>query len=93
LIILVGAIAFKELVFKERLGSGAFGVVYLGEYRLTKVAIKQLKPGAIDESRVADFKAEMELMTSLRPHPNIIQVNFSLFCSIEFQRLWKFSEE
>jgi serine/threonine protein kinase len=67
-------IAFSELKYITKLGSGAFGIVYLGEYRLTKVAIKQMKPGAIDDNAVADFKAEMELMMSIRPHPNIIQV-------------------
>ncbi len=33
-----------------------------------------MKSGAIDESQISDFQSEMNLMKSIKPHPNIIQV-------------------
>lgn len=35
---------------------------------------EQMKSGAIDQEKIDDFRAEMQLMRSIKPHPNIIQV-------------------
>lgn len=35
---------------------------------------EQLKPGAIEETQLSNFRAEMQLLRELTPHQNIIQV-------------------
>jgi len=65
-------IPFNELVFKEKLGAGAFGVVFKGEFRMIDVAIKQLKEGAINMKQLHEFRLEMKILKELRPHQNII---------------------
>ena len=61
------------------LGQGGFGVVYLGDFQATEVAVKVMlgdhKP-AKDE--VEDWKKEIEIMTHLR-HPNILALLGSVF--------------
>ena len=60
----------------ERLGDGAFGVVYLCEQLEPiprQVAIKVLRPGAGDRSTLIRFEAERRFLARLR-HPNIAQI-------------------
>ena len=60
----------------QRLGDGAFGVVYLGEQlepMPRQVAIKVLRPGAGDRSTLIRFEAERRFLARLR-HPNIAQI-------------------
>ena len=57
----------------ERLGEGAFGVVYMAEQRepvRRKVALKILKPGMDTKHVIARFEAEEQAL-ALMDHPNI----------------------
>jgi serine/threonine protein kinase len=55
--------------------------VFLGEWRLVPVAIKKLKENMLDEKRKQDLESELEILSSLKPHPNIIQ--YLGFCESE----------
>jgi serine/threonine protein kinase len=60
----------------ERLGEGAFGVVYMAEQRepvRRKVALKILKPGMDTKQVIARFEAEEQAL-ALMDHPNIARV-------------------
>lgn len=60
----------------ERLGEGAFGVVYMAEQRepvRRKVALKVLKPGMDTRHVIARFEAEEQAL-ALMDHPNIARV-------------------
>jgi predicted Ser/Thr protein kinase len=64
------AIPWSRLVFKQEIGSGAFGKVYLGTWQSTQVAIKVSNSiGATEE-----FQKEARIMVNIRPHPNVLQV-------------------
>ena len=58
---------------KDRLGQGAFGEVFKGEYNGTPVAVKKLHRSKLDEAGLRAFRAEFELQLSLR-HPNLVQI-------------------
>jgi len=64
-------IPFKSLSFMKEIGSGAFGVVKLGKWRGTPVAIKTVK-NLLTEKQLLDFKMEIAAMAKLRPHKNIV---------------------
>mmetsp|Transcript_17222 Transcript_17222/g.29764 ORF Transcript_17222/g.29764 Transcript_17222/m.29764 type:complete len:401 (+) Transcript_17222:64-1266(+) len=64
-------IPFEELVLKNKLGEGSFGVVYQGSWRGTAVAVKKLKFQSMDEAVMADFKAETAILGKLR-HPHVL---------------------
>ena len=57
--------------FDERLGAGAFGVVYKGFYRQREIAIKTMSRDNIDEKNLERFTSEIFLLARLH-HPNII---------------------
>lgn len=60
----------------ERLGEGAFGVVYMAEQRepvRRKVALKILKPGMDTAQVIARFEAEQQAL-ALMDHPHIASV-------------------
>eukprot|EP01087_Luapelamoeba_hula_P017991 TRINITY_DN5733_c0_g1_i1.p1 TRINITY_DN5733_c0_g1~~TRINITY_DN5733_c0_g1_i1.p1 ORF type:complete len:693 (-),score=116.07 TRINITY_DN5733_c0_g1_i1:139-2217(-) len=59
---------------KEKVGKGAFGIVYKGfEFETGKyVAIKRLKKEGIDEKALYNLKLEIELLKAL-DHPNIVK--------------------
>jgi len=63
---------YKELTIGKEIGRGAFGLVYIGEYQGTEVAIKELLPDMATESIMKDFLAEAMTMMSLPPHPNVV---------------------
>eukprot|EP00002_Diphylleia_rotans_P026513 TRINITY_DN5290_c0_g1_i4.p1 TRINITY_DN5290_c0_g1~~TRINITY_DN5290_c0_g1_i4.p1 ORF type:complete len:2519 (-),score=450.95 TRINITY_DN5290_c0_g1_i4:111-7667(-) len=64
-------IPFKDMEFKELLGSGRFGEVYHGVWRGADVAIKRLRHDGIDSEMIAAFTSEISMMVELR-HPNIV---------------------
>jgi hypothetical protein len=70
------AIPYSDLVFESKLGKGAYGTVYRGEWNSTPVAIKQSNLVVASESDLEELRHEAELMMSLRPHPNVIQILF-----------------
>jgi serine/threonine protein kinase/ankyrin repeat protein len=67
-------ILYEELTINSSkvLGSGAFGIVYRGEYNFTHVAIKCLHANKLSEKTLEEFKKESLLMGQMR-HPNIVQ--------------------
>lgn len=55
--------------------AGAFGEVYDGKWRRSRVAIKRLLTSSrwqMEEDSVQDFFAEMEILSNAR-HPNIVR--------------------
>jgi tRNA A-37 threonylcarbamoyl transferase component Bud32 len=62
----------REITISEKLGGGAFGVIYKGRWKYTVVAIKSTN---IDSDLAfEELKKEALLMTSVRPHPNILPI-------------------
>ncbi|KAL6059708.1 Receptor tyrosine-protein kinase erbB-2 [Balamuthia mandrillaris] len=61
-----------ELEFEKEIGQGAFGVVWKGRWRRTEVAIKKLH--TMDDTQLLSFQHEAQLMRTLRPHPNVVQL-------------------
>ena len=67
-------IAHKDLKLTEKkLGSGGFGVVYLGSWQHVDVAIKQLHVTSLDASESQDLLTEAGVMAGLR-HPHVVQL-------------------
>ena len=69
----------KDIVFSQKLAQGAYGIVYLGEWRKQPVAVKELKinESSVDENRDAFEKCALELKNeiqtlSLLRHRNIV---------------------
>ncbi|KNC56005.1 TKL protein kinase [Thecamonas trahens ATCC 50062] len=62
---------FGELVIGDQIGSGAFGVVYVGSWRGADVAVKRLR-AAVDGRHMAAFLREVATMHGLKAHPNIV---------------------
>lgn len=62
-----------EFTNVKEIGAGAFGVVYAGIWRGTKVCLKQLhKHLNADEVAQAEFRLELKIMQQLH-HPHIVQ--------------------
>ena len=74
----------------DKLGRGGFGTVYKAVDLITKkdVAAKQIELGN-DEEEVKRTKREVEILSSIPPHPNIIEY---LGYEIENDELWIFTE-
>jgi len=70
----------QAITIERQVGEGAFGAVYLGQWRRMDVAIKQMHPHAARSASAADiaaFRAEARRLATLRPHRNIVQ-----FCGV-----------
>lgn len=65
-------IEYAELKLGEKLGEGAFGVVFKGTWRGGAVAIKKVH-NDVKEQNVQDFLKEAALMKKIRPHTNVVQ--------------------
>ncbi|ELP86031.1 tyrosine protein kinase, putative [Entamoeba invadens IP1] len=57
---------YHELQEEKRLGEGSFGIVYLGEFRGYKVAIKKMKEGCDDEIKITEFEKEVLMLDKFR---------------------------
>jgi serine/threonine protein kinase len=66
-------IPYEELRFGSKLGAGAFGEVFMAEWRGLVVAVKQLNrdDDGFSLETVEDFQKEMVLLSRLK-HPNIV---------------------
>lgn len=65
----------EHYLLGEKLGAGGMGIVYLGQDTRTEksVAIKQLKPGLVQDDILERFKREGEALRDLN-HPNIVKM-------------------
>ena len=70
-------IQYAELSIGRELGRGGFGVVYLGTWRMTDIAVEEHLLGQLTNDVRKEFEAEVQTMKELR-HPNIIQ--FLSYC-------------
>lgn len=64
-------IDYAELKILKRLGGGFFGDVFQAKWRNALVAVKRVK-GNVTESSIAEFEGEADLMSKMRPHPNVV---------------------
>ncbi|XP_038066683.1 angiopoietin-1 receptor-like [Patiria miniata] len=69
------------IIDDEILGKGNFGEVRAGGVKIrgqvTKAAIKSLKDSTSDAA--ADFKAELQTMVGIKPHPNVVRLLAACF--------------
>eukprot|EP00164_Ancoracysta_twista_P004633 GFYU01006260.1.p1 GENE.GFYU01006260.1~~GFYU01006260.1.p1 ORF type:complete len:506 (+),score=160.84 GFYU01006260.1:151-1668(+) len=65
------AIEYNTLTFSKKIGEGAIGKVYTGDWRGTPVAIKKLKVAKLSPEARTEFYEEVAMMKALR-HPNVV---------------------
>jgi len=66
-------IKYSDLQHAEKIGQGAFGVVFRAEWRGILVAVKQLlNQSQLTQVQVDDFLGEVKILQGLRPHPNVV---------------------
>ncbi len=65
-------IPFGEINLLKELGRGQFGVVYKGKWRLQDCAIKVIPSERLGEKELREFRDEITLMASIRPHRNLV---------------------
>jgi hypothetical protein len=70
-------IPIEQVSLGKKLGEGAFGVVYQGDWHDMKVAIKQIKSSTIagGDKALAEFEAEISKMASVGFHKNLVQLH------------------
>jgi serine/threonine protein kinase len=66
------ALDHTELMWGPELGRGAYGIVYDGKWRTSRVAIKVMTQ--MTEEALESFEKEAALMRHLRPHKNVVQL-------------------
>ncbi|ELP92536.1 tyrosine protein kinase transforming protein Abl, putative [Entamoeba invadens IP1] len=57
---------YHELKETKKLGEGSFGIVYLGDFRGKKVAIKKLKEGCETNQKIKEFEKEVAMLDKFR---------------------------
>jgi len=65
-------IEFSDLVIEKEIGRGNFGQVSKGRWRGGEVAVKKLV-STLNSEQLRDFRQEIAIMCSLRPHPSVVQ--------------------
>ncbi|KAJ8566274.1 hypothetical protein ON010_g6851 [Phytophthora cinnamomi] len=65
-------IDYDSVVFVKKIAQGAFGEVWIGQYRNARVAVKRLIQEQVSMATSEDFLREIKLMAWLE-HPKIIQ--------------------
>ena len=64
---------YKEVTLtKQELGRGGWGVVWIGEFRSQKVAVKQIHDSIVSDHFLQLLNREINTMAQLR-HPNLLQ--------------------
>ncbi|KAI3746330.1 hypothetical protein L6452_08758 [Arctium lappa] len=64
-------IPWNDLVLKERIGAGSFGIVHRADWNGSDVAVKILLEQDFHPERLTEFLQEVAIMRRLR-HPNIV---------------------
>ncbi|XP_075512982.1 serine/threonine-protein kinase CTR1-like isoform X1 [Primulina tabacum] len=64
-------IPWSDLIIKETIGAGSFGIVYRAEWNDSEVAVKILMEQDLHAERFKEFLREVAIMKRLR-HPNIV---------------------
>uniref|UniRef100_A0A1I7SYY3 Tyrosine-protein kinase n=1 Tax=Caenorhabditis tropicalis TaxID=1561998 RepID=A0A1I7SYY3_9PELO len=64
----------KDVIFKKKIGAGAYGTVYRGRLVKTNevIAVKKLDPEGADQDGLAEMMKEARVM-QLYDHPNIVK--------------------
>src|SRR3989338_6666366 len=65
-------IPFSELMMKKEVGKGSSARVFRGSWRHVPVAIKCMPLDLADESSLREWRKELEIITKLGNHPNIL---------------------
>ena len=66
-------VTYKEVTLtKQELGRGGWGVVWIGEFRGQKVAVKQMHQSIVSAHFLQLLNREINIMAQLR-HPNLLQ--------------------
>ena len=65
-------IEYRSIEFEKKLGTGKFGMVFLGNLGNRAVAVKQLLPKALNHSCVMQFVREIHVMSNLK-HPHVLE--------------------
>lgn len=65
-------VRYEDVVIGEKIGSGSFGEVKLGNYKGQKVAVKQLLKQKMTDTALLEMRAESAMLSSLT-HPNVLQ--------------------
>jgi len=68
----LGKINWSDVKIGKKIGQGGYGAVYLGEWQNRKVAIKKLFRDEVDDSELAIFRKEIEIMSKFS-HSKIVQ--------------------
>ncbi|KNC54024.1 TKL protein kinase, partial [Thecamonas trahens ATCC 50062] len=64
-------IDFSTLEFRQTIGKGSYGMVYVGGWNGSTVAVKQFSVRAMTDKQRAMFQAEVDILASLR-HPHVL---------------------
>ncbi|KAK9070216.1 hypothetical protein SSX86_010616 [Deinandra increscens subsp. villosa] len=64
-------IAWDDLQIKERIGAGAYGIVYRAEWHGSAVAVKVLISQNLHDNQLKEFLREVSIMRRVR-HPNVV---------------------
>lgn len=80
---------YSDVNIERELGSGAFGIVYLGLYNNKNVAIKTVQNDLLNMD-LDNFMREAKLMMGVSQHKNVIQILG--FCSDPFCIITEFAE-
>lgn len=63
-------ISKNEIAIEKEIGEGSYGKVYFGRWHGSPVALKYCKK----KGKLDDFVKELNLMTKLPPHPNVVRL-------------------
>jgi serine/threonine protein kinase len=67
-------VSFSAIELGDELGRGAYGVVYRAKLREETIACKMLSDDARQKMNETDFLQEARTMSTIPPHPNVIQL-------------------